>query len=160
MAAAIAWLRDHSGPIGGDPNRIFLIGHSSGAFLVSLLSTDTSFVTAAGVSASSLRCTVALDTEYDVADQVAQGGSQEALYRNAFGDDPATWAEGSPINHTAEGRARPRFLIHIRGAARRIAQARTFASALTAGGTDEGAADHRRPRQSAAQVEASLQRHD
>jgi acetyl esterase/lipase len=135
VAAAIDWTRDHSAALGGDPDRIFLLGHSSGAFLVSLLSTDTSFLSTAGVATGSVRCTVSLDTEYDVADQVAQGGTQEALYRNAFGDDPEVWERGSPINHTAAGAARPELLVYTRGAARRIAGARDFTAALAAGGT-------------------------
>lgn len=141
VATAIAWIRSHAASFDGDPTRILLIGHSSGAFLVSLLSTDTSFLTGAGVPLASVRCTAALDTEYDVSDQVAQGGSQERLYRNAFGDDPATWAVGSPMNHTAVGAARPRFLVYTRGASRRIAQARAFGSALGAGGTSASVLD-------------------
>jgi arylformamidase len=135
VVSAIDWLRDHSGQLGGDPNRMFLVGHSSGAFIASLISTDTSLLAAAGLGTGNVRCTVALDTEYDVADQVAQGGTQEVLYRNGFGNDPATWAQGSPINHTQAGTSRPRFLVYTRGAARRIERSRDFASALTAGGT-------------------------
>ena len=67
---------------------------------------------------------------------MAQGGAQEQLYRNAFGDDPATWSEGSPIEHTAAGTDRPSFLVVTRGAARRVAQARAFVDALDTGGTD------------------------
>jgi len=136
VAAAVGWVKDHAGELGGDPTRIRLVGHSSGAFLVSLLSTDLSFLAEEGVTTENLRCTVSLDTEYDVTRQVAQGGSQAQLYRNAFGDDPAVWAQGSPTEHTAAGSSRPRFLVVTRGAARRVAQAESFADALEAGGTD------------------------
>jgi arylformamidase len=135
VAAALGWLKSHSAEFGGDPNRIFLVGHSSGAFIASLLSTDTSFINAAGVNTGNLRCTVSLDTEYDVSNQVVQGGSQEALYRNAFGDNPAVWAQGSPINHTSANGSRPDFLIVTQGPARRTDQARGFAAALNKGGT-------------------------
>lgn len=135
VVEAIAWLRDHSAEVGGDPNRTFLVGHSSGAFIASLISTDTSLLAAAGLSTGNVRCTASLDTEYDVAGQIAQGGSQELLYRNAFGDDPATWAAGSPITHTAPGEPRPRFLVFTRGAARRVLRAQDFTDALRAGGT-------------------------
>jgi acetyl esterase/lipase len=135
VAAAVAWVEDHARELGGDPARVLLMGHSSGAFLVSLLSTDLSFLTGAGVPTDHVRCTVALDTEYDVARQVAQGGTQEQLYRNAFGDDPATWRDGSPVEHIAAGTTRPSFLVVTRGPARRVAQARDFVDALEVGGT-------------------------
>lgn len=135
VAAALAWLKGHASTLGADPSRILFMGHSSGAFIVSLMSTDMAFLAAAGLSAANVRCTASLDTEYDITDQVAQGGSQEQLYRNAFGNDPAIWANGSPIDHTAKGSVRPKFLIFTRGTARRTAQARAFGAALTAGGT-------------------------
>jgi len=141
VAAAVGWLKVHSADLGADARRIYLVGHSSGAFLVSLVSTDTSFLNAAGVTTRNVRCTVSLDTEYDVTNQVAQGGSQEVLYRNAFGDDPAVWAKGSPINHTTNGPVRPRFLIFTQGPARRTGQARAFTSALTTGGTPASVID-------------------
>lgn len=134
-AAAVAWLHDHASAFGGDPSRISLIGHSSGAFIVSLLGTDTSFLEQAGVHATEVPCVVSLDTEYDIRSQVAQGGPQEVLYRNAFGDDPAVWKAGSPMEHTAAGEVRPHFLIYAQGAKRRTAQAAAFAEALVEGGT-------------------------
>jgi acetyl esterase/lipase len=105
------------------------------------MSTDTSFIQEAGLPVESLRCTVSLDTEYDIANQVAQGGSQEALYRNAFGNDPAVWAEGSPIDHTDAGQVRPEFLIIAQGPPRRIDQAQAFADALERGGTPASVID-------------------
>lgn len=135
VAAGIAWLQRHAADYGGDPTRIMLVGHSSGAFLVSLLSTDTSFLAAAGVDIADVRCTVALDTEYDVAEEVAQGGAFETLYRNAFGDDPATWTKGSPIEHTRPGGVRPSFLVVTQGRDVRTTQAQAFVTALNDGGT-------------------------
>lgn len=136
VAAAVAWVRRNAASLGGDPDRIFLMGHSSGAFLTSLLSTDAALLAAAGVSARSVPCTVSLDTEYDIAERIAAGGAPEALYRNAFGNDPAVWEAASPITHTGPGRLRPRFLVVTQGPARRTGQARDFAGALRAGGTD------------------------
>ncbi len=134
-ATAIRWIADHAGTYRGDPHRILLMGHSSGAFIASLLSTDTSLLTNAGVDPLAIRCTASLDTEYDVSTQIAQGGTQEALYRNAFGDDPATWAVGSPKNHTAPGQHRPDFLVFTQGPNRRTSGSQDFVDELHAGGT-------------------------
>ncbi len=138
VATAVGWLRAHSATLGTDPSRIALIGHSSGAFLTSLLSTDTSFLTKAGVPIADVPCPVSLDTEYSIPKQIAHGGKQEALYRKAFGADPTTWAVGSPITHTEPGASRPRFLIVTQGKpddTRRVDQAEAFRDALVAGGT-------------------------
>ena len=43
VAAAIAWLYYNAKKIGGDSNRIYLMGHSVGAALVALVATDGQF---------------------------------------------------------------------------------------------------------------------
>jgi len=40
IVAAVAWARDHIAERGGDPEKLFLFGHSSGAMLVALVGTD------------------------------------------------------------------------------------------------------------------------
>jgi len=40
VAAALAWVRANIGARGGDPARLYLVGHSSGAMLVALAGTD------------------------------------------------------------------------------------------------------------------------
>lgn len=143
VARAIDWVRDHATSLGADPSRILLVGHSSGAFITSLISTDVSFLSAVGLSTSNVRCNASLDTEYDAANQIAQGGTQEVLYRNGLGSDPATWDRASPINHAARGTARPKHLVFTRGTSRRVAQAQDFGSALVAGGTSATVIDVR-----------------
>lgn len=44
VAAAVRWLKDSIAARGGDPGRIFLIGHSSGCHLASLVALDTSYL--------------------------------------------------------------------------------------------------------------------
>ena len=141
VATAIDWLRDRATTFDVDPAQVLLLGHSSGAYLVSLLSTDTSFLTAAGADPTAVPCAVSLDTEYDAAAQVAQGGSQEVLYRNALGNDPLVWAAASPINHVADAGPHPDMLIFTQGPPRRTNGALAFATALSANGTPATALD-------------------
>jgi acetyl esterase/lipase len=63
------------------------------------------------------------------------------LYRNALGNDPATWAAASPVRHVADPGPHPRFLVVTQGSPRRTAQARAFAAALEANGTPATAID-------------------
>lgn len=44
VARAFAWTRRHIKDHGGDPDRIFLSGHSAGGHLVALLATDTTYL--------------------------------------------------------------------------------------------------------------------
>jgi acetyl esterase/lipase len=130
VAAAIAWVHGHVARFGGDPGRIAVLGHSAGAQIVATVATDARFLGAHGLGLDALRCAGALDTEgYDVA---APAGAGVELYREAFGDDPATWAEASPNTHVAPGTGIPHFLVVERGTPRRRRQADSFVTRLRA----------------------------
>src|SRR5262249_38587100 len=55
VAAAVAWTREHIAEYGGNPERIFLLGHSAGGHLVSLLATDESYLQAEGLKSSVIK---------------------------------------------------------------------------------------------------------
>ncbi len=132
VAAAVAWVHDHIADHGGDPERIALLGHSTGAQITASIATDPSYLGAHGLGLDTLRCAGALDTEgYDVA-AVARTGN--ALYRAAFGDDPATWTAASPIEHVTPGTGIPRFLVVERGTPARRRAAEAFVARLRAAG--------------------------
>jgi acetyl esterase/lipase len=130
VAAGIAYLANHAAQYGTDRNRIMLLGHSAGAFLVSLVSTDGSFLSGAGLGLRSVRCTAPLDTTYDIPTQIAAGGQSELMFRAAFGDDPAVWNQASPSRNVAAGKGIPAFHIVTRGSRSRIAEAQSFGTTL------------------------------
>jgi acetyl esterase/lipase len=132
VAAAVAWVHDHIAEHGGDPDRIALLGHSAGAQIAASVGTDPRLLGAHGLGLDTLRCAGALDTEgYDVAVQARAGN---AIYREAFGDDPAVWADASPINHVTAGAGIPRFLVVERGTPRRRQAAEEFGARLRGAG--------------------------
>ena len=45
-AQAVAWAREHAVAFGGDPRRLFLMGHSAGAQIAALLATDGRYLAA------------------------------------------------------------------------------------------------------------------
>ena len=55
VAQALAWVHDHVAEHGGDPERIFLMGHSAGAHLAALVATDERHLKAAGKTLALLR---------------------------------------------------------------------------------------------------------
>lgn len=130
VAAAVAWLLEQAPELGVDPDRVLIHGHSAGAGIVSQVATNPRFLAAEGLSLEVLRCAALLDTEaYDVRAQAEAG---DAVYLNAFGDDPAVWDEASALTHVAPGLAP--MLVVTRGTAAREALSARFVDALTAAG--------------------------
>jgi acetyl esterase/lipase len=130
IASAVAFLQDHASAYAIDAKHTMLLGHSAGAFLVSLVSTDGSFLQGAGRSLDDIVCTAPLDTRYDIGSNISDGGPDAEIYRNAFGDDPAVWRQGSPLYQVAAGKSIPSFHIVTRGTAIRIGESQKFGSAL------------------------------
>ena len=117
VAAAIAWVKNNIAQYGGDPNRIFLMGHSAGAHLVSLVATDESYLAAEGLSLSDLRGVIAMDTQaYDINTLLLNMPETNGqVYRTVFGDDPENWKKFSPITYIAPGQNIPPFFIIYTG---------------------------------------------
>ncbi|HSG90486.1 MAG TPA: alpha/beta hydrolase [Pseudomonadales bacterium] len=54
VATATRWVRERVATLGGDPSRIFLFGHSSGALLVAVLGNNAKYLQAVGMQPSDL----------------------------------------------------------------------------------------------------------
>ncbi len=109
VADAAAWLVRNAADFGGDPHRLFLIGHSAGAHLVSLLGTNGRFLQGAGLDLAWLRGVVALDTAAYHIPRLLENPDAR-LHRRVFGD-AADVAEVSPWHHVRYDSAHPPFLI-------------------------------------------------
>jgi acetyl esterase/lipase len=59
-AAAVRWTRENIRRYGGDPERIFVVGHSAGAHTAALLALDQRYLRRAGVPAGGVRGFVSL----------------------------------------------------------------------------------------------------
>jgi len=66
VAAAVAWTRRHVRAHGGDPHRMYLMGHSAGAHLAALLATDPAHLRPWGLAPAHLRGVVALSGIYRI----------------------------------------------------------------------------------------------
>ena len=120
VAAAVAWVRTNIGSRGGDPHKLFLVGHSSGAMLVALVGTDERYLARHGLKTSDLRGVVSMgsimwDTELEQAlTQYGRGRVEES-----FGRDPDnriygnldTYLDHWPIRHVRAGLSPFLFLI-------------------------------------------------
>lgn len=63
-ARAVAWARDHAVELGGSPDRIFVAGHSAGAYIAAMLATDGRYLAAHGMSNARLGGMIGLAGPY------------------------------------------------------------------------------------------------
>tara|TARA_R110002072_G_scaffold181232_7_gene337285 strand:+ start:20168 stop:21094 length:927 start_codon:yes stop_codon:yes gene_type:complete len=102
-AQAIGWLHANAVRYGGDPGRIYLAGHSAGAYNVVQVALEPRWLASEGVPASAIRGVVGMAGPYDFFP------FDKDSTRAAFGDAPDPQAT-QPINH-ARGDAPPMLLL-------------------------------------------------
>jgi len=132
VAKALSWVIANISDYHGDPSKIGLIGHSAGAHLVSIVSTDQRLLQAYGQSIDSIDCTCSLDA--GVLDLPTQMSYATSLYKltliNAFTSDPEKWIEASPAQQVEEGEKIPAFLLVHQDKDTRIWQNENFEDSL------------------------------
>ncbi len=137
VAAAIAWVVRNISRYGGNPSRIFVMGHSAGAHLASLIATDERYLAAHGLGFKTVAGVIPLDgAGFDITElMAAHEGAYGRMYRTAFGNDPDNWADGSPIEHVQPGKSIPPFLVIWAGSMYEARpQTRRFAAVLKGAG--------------------------
>lgn len=101
-AAAVAWTAQHIDGLGGDADRIALMGHSAGAYNAAMLALDPQWLRAEGSDPSVLRGVVGLAGPYDFLPLEKGGSADKAMGRIrplertqpigfARGDAPPMW---------------------------------------------------------------------
>lgn len=91
-AAAVAWTRDNAARFGGDPHRLFLMGHSAGAQIAALLALDASYLQAVGLTPQRDLCgVIGLAGPYDFLPL------RSATLKAIFGPE-TEWPRSQPIN--------------------------------------------------------------
>jgi len=103
-AGSVAWTLAHAAELGGDPRRVFVMGHSAGAYLAVDLALDPRWLAAAGAQAGQLRGAIGLSGPYDF---LPLGSDR---LRAIFGAAPDL-AATQPANF-ARGDAPPLLLVH------------------------------------------------
>lgn len=103
-AAAVAWAQTHAAEFGGDPRRLFVMGHGSGAHLAALLGTDRRWLEARGLSPKALAGVVGWSGAYDFL-PIRDIGLIEVF---GTGD---LWPATQPVNHV-DGDEPPFLLVH------------------------------------------------
>ena len=145
VAKSIGWVHKHIAEYGGDPNRIFVMGHSAGAQLAALVCTDERYLKGEGVSFASLKGCVPVDGDtYDIPAMIETAETRKRVHgepppknghREKFGNDPAKHRNFSAVNHVAKDKGIPPFFImHVASHPDTSIQARRLATVLKEAG--------------------------
>lgn len=144
VAKSVGWVHANISRYGGDPKRIFLMGHSAGAQLAALLCTDAQYLKAEKVALSNILGCVPVDGDtYDVPLQVATATAR----RKSLKQPPPKWGHPekfgnlqqqralSAVNHVLPRRGIPPFLLlHVADHTDTTAQAYRLWAALDQAG--------------------------
>jgi acetyl esterase/lipase len=145
VAKALGWVHQNIAKHGGDPRRIFVMGHSAGAQLAALLCTDDRWLKAEGVPFAALKGCVPVDGDtYDIPAMIETAETRNRVHglpqptyghRLKFGNDPAKHRDFSAVNHVAKDKGIPPFLIlYVSNHPDVSAQAQRFSTALKGAG--------------------------
>jgi acetyl esterase/lipase len=145
VTRAVRWVHDHIAEYGGDPKRLFVMGHSAGAQLAALLCTDDRYLKAEGVPLADVKGCVPVDGDtYDVPAIIETAETRWRVHglprakfghREKFGNDPARHRDFSAVTHVARGKGIPPFLIlHVAGHPDTTAQAQRLGNVLKEAG--------------------------
>jgi acetyl esterase/lipase len=143
VARALGWVHRNIGSYGGDPTRIFVMGHSAGGQLAALLCVDDRYLEAEGVQFDVLKGCVPLDGDtYDLPAIIMTAELRQTVHglplpeyghRVKFGSDSKKLVDYSAVTHVAKGKGIPPFLIlHITANPDTTAQAQRLGAVLRA----------------------------
>jgi acetyl esterase/lipase len=124
VAKSLGWVHKNITRYGGDPSRIFVMGHSAGAQLAALICIDDRYLKAEGVPFNVLRGCVPVDGDtYDLPAIIMSVELSRTLHglplpasghRVKFGNDPSKHIDFSAVTHVAKNKGIPPFfIIHI-----------------------------------------------
>lgn len=116
VAKAITWIYKHISDYGGDPQNIFLLGHSAGGHLAALIATDEHYLKDLGFSTKIIRGVIGLDSAaYHLPTLIGSEPENDYLFEMAFGNNSDIWEKASPINYVEKIQSAPPFLLIYAG---------------------------------------------
>ncbi len=99
-ARALLWVKRNIARFGGDQDEIYISGHSAGAHLAALISTDSSYVLKYGLKDPIKGCIMNDPFGLNMFNYLAYGTPVDAwLFNTIFTDLPTEWQKGSPYYH-------------------------------------------------------------
>ncbi len=111
VASAVNWTKDHIREYTGNPNRVFLLGHSAGGHLVSMAACDPTWLGEHNMRpASDLKGVICISGVYSALQMHDHLGG-DAIAKCAFGKDRSLWPGQFPMVHAATSDDLPPLLL-------------------------------------------------
>ncbi len=106
--AAFAWVVEHIESYGGDPDRVYVSGHSAGAYLAALMAIDPSYLAAHGLGLDAIEGSIPISAFLYVEE------TAKDRPKTVWGEDPAAWLKASVTPHIGAATV-PMLLIYADG---------------------------------------------
>jgi acetyl esterase/lipase len=104
-ARAVFWTRQHIAEYGGNPDRIFVMGHSAGGGLAALLAADNQLFTKLNLDKNPIKGVILDDPAglnmFDYLKKMEYPGDDQYLV--PYGKEPAVWRAMSPFYQVTSG---------------------------------------------------------
>lgn len=112
-ARAVLWVTKHITDYAGDPNRLFVMGHSAGGGLAALLATDNQLLLKVGLPKNPIKGAILDDPAgldmFDYLTRMQYSGDEQYLI--PWGNNPAIWRQNSALYHVSA--ASPPMLLYV-----------------------------------------------
>jgi acetyl esterase/lipase len=96
---ALAWVKQNIEAYGGNFNKLFLAGYSSGAQVATLMSLCNTYLKQAGFQKNCFNATIAVSGVYNIVGFAQDQFCKELMVKPTFGNDPTTWEKASPTQY-------------------------------------------------------------
>lgn len=130
-AAATAWVINNIQKYGGDPQKVYVAGHSAGAYLAALLAIDFSVLQAHNIVPSKIKGAVLISPFLYVEETAKDRIERDSVYKTIWGNDPENWLQASVTPHILPDRNNILLIYADGDEAWRKEQNKRFAKAMT-----------------------------
>ena len=94
-AAATAWVIKNIASYGGDPENVFIAGHSAGAYLAALVAVDRSLIEKHTIDHEVIKGTILISPFLYVEETAPKRIASDAVYKSIWGEKSKEWLKAS-----------------------------------------------------------------
>ena len=99
VAAATAWVINNIEAYGGNPQKVYVAGHSAGAYLAVLLAIDFSVLQAQHIEKSKIRGAILISPFLFVEETAKVRIERDSIYKTIWGNELQSWVRASVTPH-------------------------------------------------------------